>query len=99
MYPRRILKEESFLLSPYGGLIYVKVNEVNKFGDFDITFENVIESPRFVFGVDTNEGWGLRYPFPPWGATHNTIVLYQQDFRDRMPTKLKGKTWWTWASI
>ena len=56
-YPREILNKETYLLSPYGGLIYIMIEHDNSLGDFDLTFENAMESPLYIHGISNNEEW------------------------------------------
>ena len=56
-YEKKIIKEKTRILTPYGGLIYISVRRYNKLGDFDLDFENVLESPRFIYGESDNESW------------------------------------------
>lgn len=56
-YDEEIIKEKTRVLAPYGGLIYISVPQFNLLGDFNLEFENVIESPTFVHGVSTNKTW------------------------------------------
>ena len=64
-YEKSLIKEETKILTPYGGLIYVVIDLYNTLGDFDLEFKNVIESARFVYGVSTNEQWAKDYEQMP----------------------------------
>jgi len=64
-YDKSLIQEKIKLLTPYGGLIYVVIDLYNTIGNFDLEFENVIESPRFIYGVSTNEQWGRDYQLSP----------------------------------
>ena len=48
-YKNEDIQEKTKILTPYGGLIYIVVDAYNEYGDFELEFENVLESPRFVF--------------------------------------------------
>merc|ERR1719334_1630209 len=58
-YPKNTLEEESYLLTPFGGTIYIEFsgakNTINE--DFTLSFENVIRAPRFVYGSSKNNDW------------------------------------------
>ena len=56
-YPRDIISKETYLLSPYGGPIYIVVDAENDLGNFNLMFHDVLEYPRFILGQTKNEDW------------------------------------------
>ena len=56
-YEDAIIDEKTYIMTPYGGLIYVVIADYNDLGNFDLIFENIIESPRFIHGVSSNKEW------------------------------------------
>jgi len=60
-----LIQEQTRILTPYGGLIFIVIELYNTIGNFDLEFENVIESPRFIYGVSTNKQWAKDYQLSP----------------------------------
>merc|ERR1719186_2358341 len=56
-YASDLIKEETKLLSAYGGLIYINIPGSSQLGDFTLKFDKVITSPTFIEGKTTNEQW------------------------------------------
>ena len=56
-YDKNIIKEKTRICTPYGGLIYIDIYIDNKYGDFELEFENVLDSPRFIYGQSDNKSW------------------------------------------
>jgi len=59
-------KAKQKIASPYGGLILLVLHDKN-LGMFDVTVENAIEAPYFVFGKSTNDDWSkMKHLAVPW---------------------------------
>ena len=60
-YEDSIIEEKTRIMTPYGRLIYVVIDDYNDIGNFDLVFENIIESPRFLYGSSSNADWSEAY--------------------------------------
>ena len=70
LYFGLIKKATTKIASPYGGLITLFMESrdaTNKKGMFDVTIENALEGPNFVYEQSTNEDWNrMKHLAVPW---------------------------------
>ncbi len=92
------LKEtKTTAISPHGGIIFIQVPKEVAMQDTPVTFENVLETPRFILGKTDNEAWKqLREAPAPWGeliSEHLLLLVKSDDLRQlEDPTSLMQ--WW-----
>jgi len=69
---------QTFIASPFGGLIYIVVPKNGKFGEFKVTVRNAVEAPLFVLGQTDTKDWceRIRALPGPWAelATRKIIL-------------------------
>lgn len=66
---------EARVASAFGGLVYIETTGAST-GQLTVTVAGVVEAPRFVLGVTTNEDWlKIREAPGPWGELESGKVI------------------------
>jgi len=88
----RLKKAKQKIASPFGGLIILDLHDKN-LGMFDVTVENAIEAPYFVYGKSTNEDWSrMKHLAVPWTILRVTgqMVIYIETLKVKEVTDMNS---------
>jgi len=89
-------KAKQKIASPFGGLIVLILNDAastTRKGMFDVTVENALEAPRFVFGKNTNEDWNrMKHSAVPWTVltVPGQMTIYIETLKIKSVTNIIG---------
>jgi len=80
------------IASPFGGLIVIRVMRKD-IGMFDVTVENAIEAPNFVFGKNSNDDWNrMKHLAVPWTVltVPGQMAIYIETLKMKSVTNMTG---------
>lgn len=83
--------------SPHGGIVFLQVPKEVALKKTPVTFENVIEAPRFILGQTSNKDWQtIRNAPAPWGEliSENLLLLVKSDDLKKLEDPKSLIAWW-----